>query len=137
MRRYLSLNVFALLVFITYPVAPPWWAAQDGVVTSDIARITGRGWYDLSEAGFHRKLSALGNPVAAVPSLHAGIAMFAAVYGMTRLRSRWRWALLLYPLIMSFALVYYAEHYVVDILAGYAAAGIVLSACTWWERRRG
>jgi hypothetical protein len=137
MRRYLSLNVFALLIFITYPVAPPWWAAQDGVVTSNIARITGRGWYDLSEAGFHRKLSALGNPVAAMPSLHAGIAMFVAVYGMTRLRSRWRWALLLYPLIMSFALVYYAEHYVVDIVAGYAAAGVVLLACTWWERRRG
>ena len=56
---------------------------------------------------------------------------------MTRLRSRWRWALLLYPLTMSFALVYYAEHYVVDIVAGYAAAALVLLACTWWERRRG
>jgi hypothetical protein len=136
MRRYLSLNILALLVFIAYPMAPPWLAAEDGLITADIARITGRGWYDLSDVGFHRRLSALGNPVAAMPSLHAGIALFVAVYGMSRLRSRWRWLLLLYPLTMSFMLVYYAEHYVIDIVAGYAAAGLVLWACAVWERRR-
>ena len=136
MRRYLSLNIFALLVYITYPMAPPWLASQDGYVTADISRITGRGWFDLGHAGFHQRLSAVGNPVAAMPSLHAAIALFVAVYGMSRLRSRWRWLLLVYPLAMSFMLVYYAEHYVIDIVAGYAAAGLVLWGCAAWERRR-
>ena len=53
-----------------------------------------------------------------------------------RLRGAARWLLLLYPAAMSFMLVYYAEHYVVDILAGFAAAGLVLWGCAWWERRR-
>ncbi|MGH3333886.1 MAG: phosphatase PAP2 family protein [Nocardioidaceae bacterium] len=138
LRRYLSLNILALVIYITYPMAPPWMAAQDGVISADVARITGRGWYDLSGGGggFHRKLSAVGNPVAAMPSLHAGIALFVALYGITHLRSRWRWLFLLYPLAMGFMLVYYAEHYVVDIAAGFAAAGLVLWGCAVWERWR-
>jgi hypothetical protein len=138
LKRYLSLNILGLAVYITYPMAPPWMAARQGVISPDVARITGRGWFDLSggTGGFHQKFSAVGNPVAAMPSLHAGIAMFVAVYGISRLRGRWRWLLLLYPLAMSFMLVYYAEHYVVDILAGFAAAGLVLWGWAVWERRR-
>jgi hypothetical protein len=134
MRRYLSLSILAVAVYITYPMAPPWLAAQDGFVSGDIARITGRGWYDLRDVTFHHKLSAVGNPVAAMPSLHAGIALFVALYGVSRLRSRVRWLLLLYPLAMSFMLVYYAEHYVVDIVAGFVAVGLVLWGCAAWER---
>jgi hypothetical protein len=55
------------------------------------------------------------------------------LYGASRLRSRWRWLFLLYPLAMSFMLVYYAEHYVIDIVAGYAAAGLVLCGWKVWE----
>jgi hypothetical protein len=135
MRRYLSLSIFALVIYIAYPMAPPWLAAQDGYLTTDIARITGRGWYQLhASSDIHQRLSGVGNPVAAMPSLHAATALFVAVYGISRLRSRWRWLLLLYPLAMSFMLVYYAEHYVVDILAGFAATGLVLWACGLWER---
>ena len=47
-----------------------------------------------------------------MPSLHAGITFLIAIYGIQRLRSPWRWLLALYPLAMSTALVYYAEHYV-------------------------
>ena len=136
MRRYLSLNILALVVYITYPMAPPWLAAQDGFISGHIARITGRGWYALRAGDFHQKLSAVGNPVAAMPSLHAGIALFVALYGASRLRSRWRWLLLLYPLAMSFMLVYYAEHYVIDIVAGFVATGLVLRGCAVWERSR-
>jgi hypothetical protein len=37
---------------------------------------------------------------------------------------------------MSFMLVYYAEHYVIDIVAGFAATGLVLCGCAAWERSR-
>ena len=37
---------------------------------------------------------------------------------------------------MSTALVYYAEHYVVDILAGALLAWFVLVGASLWERRR-
>jgi hypothetical protein len=135
MRRYLSLSISALVIYIAYPMAPPWLASQDGYLTTDISRITGRGWYHLHASGhLHQRLSGVGNPVAAMPSLHAATALFVAVYGISRLRSQWRWLLLLYPLAMSFMLVYYAEHYVVDILAGFAATGLVLWGCGAWER---
>ena len=136
MPRYLSLNVLALVVYISYPMAPPWLAVEDGQIPERVARITGRGWHQLGAGGFHQKLSAVGNPVAAMPSLHAGVSLLVAVYGVWRLRTTWRWLLLLYPAAMSFTLVYYAEHYVVDILAGFAATGLVLAGCALWERRR-
>ena len=43
---------------------------------------------------------------------------------------------MLYPLAMGFVLVYYAEHYVVDIVAGFAATGLVMWGCAVWERMR-
>lgn len=139
MRRYVSLTALALVVYILYPMAPPWMAARDGYLSSGVHRITGRGWYDLghsgSSGGAHDQFSAVGNQVAAMPSLHAGLALFVVTYAIVRWRSPWRWALLIYPLAMSFALVYYAEHYVVDILAGFVAAAVVLVGWASWERR--
>ena len=34
------------------------------------------------------------------------------------------------------ALVYYGEHYVVDVLAGVVLAALVMVGCGLWERRR-
>lgn len=137
MRRYLAINFGALVVYVLYPMAPPWMAARDGYTEAPLTRITGRGWADLGIGRFDLVLQGVGNPVAAMPSLHAGITFLVAMYGIWRLRSPLRWLLLLYPLSMSVALVYYAEHYVVDVLAGAALAGLVMLGCGWWERRRG
>ncbi len=71
-----------------------------------------------------------------MPSLHAGIAFLVALYGIQRLHTRWRWLLALYPLAMSTALVYNAEHYVIDILAGALLAVLVLVGCQAWESSR-
>jgi hypothetical protein len=136
-RRYLSLCVVALIGYIVYPMAPPWMAARDGYLSSDIHRITGRGWFDLGHSGGatgQQKLSAVGNQVAAMPSLHTALALFVACYAIMRLSSGWRWLLLAYPAAMSFLLVYYAEHYVVDVLAGYAIVALVMTGWSLWER---
>jgi hypothetical protein len=144
MRRYLALNFLALIIYIVYPMAPPWMASRDGYLADDIARITGRGWWEFGRGGgggggggTHQSISAVGNQVAAMPSLHAGIAILVAAWAITRLRGTGRWLLVLYPLAMSFMLVYYAEHYVVDIIAGGICVAIVLVGWTAWERRRG
>ena len=61
-------------------------------------------------------------PVAAVPSLHAAYTLLIALF-LWRLAPRWgRVLLAAYPLAMAFALVYTAEHYVSDILVGWAYA---------------
>ena len=147
MRRYVTLNFVALVIYILYPMAPPWMASRDGYLTDDISRITGRGWWELGRgpsgtsinsgsSSTHDSFSAVGNQVAAMPSLHAGISILVACYLISRLTSPWRWLMVLYPVAMSFMLVYYAEHYVVDIIAGGLCVALVMIGWTAWERRR-
>ena len=136
MRRYLAISFGALVVYILYPMAPPWMASEEGWLGADVTRITARGWSDLGLDRVDLILHGVGNPVAAMPSLHAGITFLIAGYGIQRLHTRWRWALALYPLAMCTTLVYYAEHYVVDVLAGAALAGVVLLGCQLWENGR-
>jgi hypothetical protein len=136
MRRYLSLSLAALVVFVTIPTAPPWLAADEGVLPAGVSRLTGRGWWELNHAGFHRDLAALGNPVAAMPSVHFAVACFVAWWAIATLRSPWRWSVLAYPLAMGFALVYDAEHYVVDLVGGLLLTTVVMLAWSRWERWR-
>jgi hypothetical protein len=63
------------------------------------------------------------NPVAAMPSLHAGYSMLFTWFFFKRTRRVWAKALLaLYPLVMAFTLVFGGEHYMIDILAGWVLA---------------
>ena len=57
-----------------------------------------------------------------------GIAFLVAFWFISRLRSPWRWLILAYPLAMSLALTYFAEHYVFDVFMGwaYALAAVVV-----------
>ena len=137
MRRLLAISFGALVVYVLYPMAPPWWASEHGHLAVDLPRLTGRGWEDL---GIHRLNLLLGgasNKVAAMPSLHAGLALLATLWWLARGRSPWRWLLLVYPPAMGLALVYLSEHYVIDVLAGWALAGAVAIGCSAWERARG
>ena len=58
--------------------------------------------------------------LAAVPSLHAGQTLLITLFFFDRMRGRRRHLLWLYPLAMAFALVYLGEHYVVDVVLGWA-----------------
>jgi len=136
MRRYLLINFGALAIYILYPMAPPWMASEEGWLGADVARLTSRGWRDIGLDRIDLILHGVGNPVAAMPSLHAGITFLIAIYGIQRLRSPWRWLLALYPLAMSTALVYMGEHYVIDVLAGALLASAVLVGCQVWENSR-
>ena len=48
--------------------------------------------------------------------------MLVAVFVRARVRTRFRELLWLYPLAMGFALVYSGEHYVFDVVLGWAYA---------------
>ncbi|KRF16924.1 hypothetical protein ASH02_02370 [Nocardioides sp. Soil796] len=134
MRRYVTILYAGLVIYFLYPMAPPWMASKLGVI-EEVHRMTGRGW---SELGLHRQsmvLMGMPNKVAAMPSLHAGIAFLIVFYAITRLRSQFRWLLLLYPVAMSTALVYFGEHYVIDAVAGAVLALLVVVGCAAFERR--
>lgn len=142
MRRWLTVIVAAVICFVVYPMAPPWMASRDGYITEDVSRITGRGWdFTAGDGGgggaaAHQSVSAVGNQVAAMPSLHAGFAVLVAWWAISRSRGARRWLWLLYPLTMTFMLVYYAEHYLVDAIAGALLVAAAMGFWGWWERRR-
>jgi membrane-associated phospholipid phosphatase len=139
MRRYIGLNLLGLAVYILYPLAPPWWASDNGYLNEPVERITSRGWDAVGLQSARLDLGPdmlVGNAVAAMPSLHTAVSTLVALYGITRLRHPARWLLLAYPALMSVTLVYTGEHYVIDVLAGYLAAGLVMVAASAWERWR-
>jgi hypothetical protein len=94
-----------------------------------VERISTRGWGTLhlqSAGALLNSGQASVNLVAAIPSLHAGLTAMIAVFLWRRVKRWWRPLLVTYVLAMAFALVYSAEHFVVDILLGWALAVVVL-----------
>ena len=104
-----------------------------------VERIVTRGFSDLHlrvatsvlEEG---RVSA--DAVAAVPSLHLGGTVLFVLFMWSRVNRWWRPLLVAYPVMMTFSLVYSAEHYVADCLAGALLAVGVHRTATWLERRR-
>jgi membrane-associated phospholipid phosphatase len=104
-----------------------------------VHRTVGRGFSELhlTFAGAVIKAGQGGvDLVAAVPSLHAGGIMLFAIFFWRRLNRRWRPLLVAYPILMAFSLVYTAEHYLSDVLAGWLAAALACLAAARIERRR-
>jgi hypothetical protein len=128
-----ALIVLSMAGFVTYlllPVAPPWYAARDGLLPgvtylkdqgfTDLARLFGfEGHYLFSYTVYQINP----NQVAAFPSLHAGYPFLAFLFAR-RAFGRVGWLMLAYSACVWFAIVYLADHYVVDILGGLAYAGV-------------
>jgi membrane-associated phospholipid phosphatase len=134
----LVLSFSAALTFLLYPAAPPWHAAEKGLLTAEKIgghpNTTSTGWapYELVR----------GNPDAAIPSLHAGYAFLVFLF-VTALfwRTRWRVPVLcmaaLYPALQSFAAIYTGNHYVVDLAIGYGYATAAYFGVLYaWRRLR-
>lgn len=98
-------------IFYMVPTTPPWMV--DGGVTRVLFT---RGWVDY--AGVDT------NPVAAFPSLHAAIPVVIGLF----LWTNWREARFLtwlswgYGMLVGFSVIYLGEHWLVDVLGGYAVA---------------
>jgi len=129
MRRWLTLLFVGLTTYVLLPTAPPWMGIG-------AARISSRAWGELGLDRQNMILLGMPNQVAAMPSLHCGTAALVAFWAVSRLRSPLRWLLLLYPVAMGLALTYFGEHYVLDAIAGIAAAGLVMVAWGLSDRAR-
>jgi hypothetical protein len=136
-NRVVSLAVAGLATYIAFPAAPPWMAAQEGLV-GEVHRTTSDGWQVLGggTAGLFSEGQATVNLVAAVPSLHSAFTALVAMFLWRRVRPGLRPLLALYPLAMGLTLIATGEHYFFDVLLGWMYAGAVMAGCAWWERRR-
>jgi len=119
----IAVSFAGALTFLAFPAAPPWLASKHGLIPH-VARIGyiegGSSPVETSKSWIESQL--LPNPVAAVPSLHAAYALLVLLFAYA-----WRGRIAAfiaapYTLGMWFTIVYLADHYVVDIVAGVAYA---------------
>jgi PAP2 superfamily protein len=136
-NRVVTLALAGLATYIAFPAAPPWMAAQEGLLEG-VQRTTGDGWQLLGggTAGLFSEGQASVNMVAAVPSLHSAFTALVAMFLWHRVRPALRPLLALYPLAMGLTLIATGEHYFFDVLLGWLYAGAVMGGWALWERRR-
>ena len=142
-RRYLAtlvtLTLMTLATYLVYPAAPPWMAALNGHIHGSVVRVVPAtlkvlGGETVSSTA--EKGAAYSNPVAAMPSLHAAIPMMLALFFWGTARWWLRVVLASYALAMALTLVYTGEHYVIDVLVGWAYAAIAVTAVNAVQRAR-
>jgi hypothetical protein len=98
------------------PVAPPRLIGGTGLV--DTAMVYGQSVYEFVG-------SSLADQYAAMPSIHVGWAILAAVVVLQVSTSRWRWLVLLHPVLMSLVVVETGNHFWAD---GIVAAALLVPA---------
>lgn len=115
---FVSVTAAGLIIHLVYPLAPP--RMLDGYVDT-IARYGPSIYDDRSAVG------QVANQFAAMPSLHFGWAVLVA-YGVVRaLDTRWRWLIVLHPVITLAAIVITANHYWLDALVALVLFGAAMA----------
>jgi membrane-associated phospholipid phosphatase len=140
--------VLAVAGFATYalfPAVPPWLAGMHGTLPPT-DRVVPEVWATVHWANVDALFetgSRYANDVAAMPSLHAAYSLLVVIFAWSLVPARLRWLrapLAAYPFAMAFALIYGAEHYVVDIVAGWvyaiAAYALVTAVARRWAESR-
>lgn len=114
-RNLMAFATFsALVIHLVYPLAPP--RMIPGFV--DTMRVFGPSIYPANA------LEGAANQIAAMPSLHFGWAMIEAIAVISVLKSRWRWAIVIHPILMTLSIIATANHWWLDA----AAAGLLILA---------
>lgn len=126
LRLYLAATLVIMCLsaalFTLVPTAPPWLAGLDGHLPQ-LTRIAAAVIDSVRPGFYEQNYQVVGiNDVAALPSFH--IAQTFLVVLVSWRHSRWVRILgPLYVASMGFSLVYLAEHYVSDVLAGLLLGG--------------
>ena len=144
------LSMAAFATYLVLPVAPPWWAADHGLINGPdgqpaITYLKAQGFDDLARIfGFEGRYlysytiyEVNPNQVAAFPSLHAAYPFLAFLFAR-RAFGKPGWLVLVYAACVWVAVVYLADHYVVDVIAGIVYASLaylaIVHAPGWFRR---
>jgi PAP2 superfamily len=125
-------NMLGLVVYVSLPTAPPRLLPWEGFVDTLAQR------EELNQGTGLVQLVA--NEYAAMPSLHAADALIVGVTLSSAVASRWGRLWLLWPVWVSFALMSTANHFWLDVCAGFLLAGIAAlllhgKAAGWFRGR--
>lgn len=117
------LSLAGYLTYVLFPLTPPWMASLEGVLPpmeritfSSLSKIVGP-WL----AGAFQP-----SPRGAMPSLHTGLPLLMILIFLKEFGRKGLWAIPI-VLVICFEIIYGAEHYVVDVVAG-----IVYAIAAYW-----
>jgi hypothetical protein len=135
---YVLVMSIGFLVYLIFPEMPPWLAAREGLIPH-VQRMVVDTLQQVGGFG-HFYAGADPEPNAAMPSLHVSVPMaIACTVVAVRGARRWSsWVWMLYPLTLSFGVLYLGEHYVADavvgIVLGAVAFGVAAMGRNWGTR---
>jgi hypothetical protein len=121
---FLACSIAGFATYVIYPAIPPWMASEQGALPQTY-RSVDIIWSHIGLDFLAKVFSGnpkYSNPVGALPSLHAAYPLLLLLLFWAVASTRWRVVLVAYAVAMSFVLVYFAEHYVFDLLFGYVYA---------------
>jgi hypothetical protein len=118
-RVLITLTATALVIHLAFPLAPPRMFPEWGFI--DAGHLLGPDPYGNASV-FH----GLANQFAAMPSLHFGWAALVAWGVITFTSTRWRWLILIHPVLTLSAIVLTGHHYWLDSVV---AGGLLIAAC--------
>jgi hypothetical protein len=120
-RNLMAIVTFAALILhLVFPLAPP--RMMTGFV--DTMREFGPNIYPKN------LLDGAANQIAAMPSLHFGWAMIAAIAVISVLKTPWRWLALLHPTLMTLSIIATGNHWWIDAAA---AGAIIIGVYMVWR----
>lgn len=124
---YVTVSLMGLLTFLLFPAAPPWMAGEQGKIEG-VAHVSNFVFGRLGFKSFPSVYAIIGgNPVAAVPSLHAAYGTLLLIFVYKLFGKRWALLAAIYPLVIFVGTVYSGEHYAVDEIIG-----IVYAFIAYW-----
>lgn len=107
----------ALITFLVYPSAPPWFGVNAERILFHLDGVVGVPFYATIYAFFEP------NPFAALPSLHAAYPWLISLFAIKIKRIK-ALPVLIFSFGVWFSAVYMGEHYVIDLVAGVAYATV-------------
>ena len=124
MSAFTVLHAVALLLYVSLPVAPPWWVSLHGMAQPTAELVAGTNMADAMDGVIvQRMIRNAAQWFGAVPSLHAAYPMLLFALSIRR-RSRIVVATLgVYSVAMCITTVILNQHYIIDLLA----AGMVVA----------
>jgi len=133
-RRALVLaTIGGLLFYLLAPTAPP--RLVDGLYVDVLSLHAEAGWWG-ADASAPRGFGSWTNELAAFPSLHAGWSLWVALIliraGVPHI---WRLVGVAYAATMAVVIVGTGNHWVLDVIFGWALVVMAFTATTAWERR--
>jgi membrane-associated phospholipid phosphatase len=122
---FISLAI-ALVVYLTFPTAPP--RLVPGLGVTDTVGLAGHDKGSFAGVRF--------NPYAAMPSLHVGWSLLAATVLYRATSRTWLRAFaVVHPVLMALAVTQTGNHFLADSIAGVLVALFTLTLVSIWTRR--